>query len=162
MGSVEQIMELYLPPHRQAMQAAFESCIRHGTPFDLEAELVTPAGRRFWVRTTGQAVRDADGQIMRVQGAFQDISAQHQARQARRESEERFHLVSRATADAVWDWNLHTDAMWWNEGMQTLFGVPLDQLPPDSTSWTLRLHPDDSAELLEGIHAAIDVFRFTA
>ncbi len=155
-GSVEQIMELYLPPHRQAVQTAFESCIHHGTPFDLEAELVTPAGRHFWVRTTGQAVRDAEGHIVRVQGAFQDISAQHQARQARRESEERFHLVSRATADAVWDWNLHTDAMWWNEGMQTLFGVPLDQLPPDSTSWTLRLHPDDSAEVLEGIHAAID------
>ncbi len=156
MGSVEQIMELYLPPHRQAMLAAFESCIRHGTPFDLEAELVTLAGRHFWVRTTGQAVRDAEGRIVRIQGAFQDISAQHQARQARRESEERFHLVSRATADAVWDWNLHTDAMWWNEGMQTLFGVPLDQLPPDSTSWTLRLHPDDSEEVLEGIHAAID------
>ncbi|CAN7167367.1 EAL domain-containing protein [Acidovorax delafieldii] len=156
MGSVEQIMELYLPPHRQAMLAAFESCIRQGTPFDLEAELVTLAGRHFWVRTTGQAVRDAEGRIVRIQGAFQDISAQHQARQARRESEERFHLVSRATADAVWDWNLHTDAMWWNEGMQTLFGVPLDQLPPDSTSWTLRLHPDDSEEVLEGIHAAID------
>ena len=156
MGSVEQIMELYLPPHRQAMLAAFESCIRHGTPFDLEAELVTLAGRHFWVRTTGQAVRDAEGRIVRIQGAFQDISAQHQARQARRESEERFHLVSRATADAVWDWNLHTDAMWWNEGMQTLFGVPLDQLPPDSTSWTLRLHPDDSQAVLDGIHAAID------
>ena len=155
-GSVEQVLALYPPPYRKAMQTAFESCIRHGTPFDLEAELVTPAGRHFWVRTTGQAVRDAEGSIVRVQGAFQDISAQHQARQARRESEERFHLVSRATADAVWDWNLHTDAMWWNEGMQTLFGVPLDQLPPDSTSWTLRLHPDDSAEVLEGIHAAID------
>ncbi|MDR6155829.1 diguanylate cyclase (GGDEF)-like protein/PAS domain S-box-containing protein [Acidovorax delafieldii] len=155
-GSVEQVLALYPPPYRQAMQTAFESCIRHGTPFDLEAELVTPAGRHFWVRTTGQAVRDAEGRMVRVQGAFQDISAQHQARQARRESEERFHLVSRATADAVWDWNLHTDAMWWNEGMQTLFGVPLDQLPPDSTSWTLRLHPDDSEEVLEGIHAAID------
>ncbi len=155
-GSVEQVLALYPPPYRKAMQTAFESCIHHGTPFDLEAELVTPAGRHFWVRTTGQAVRDAEGRIVRVQGAFQDISAQHQARQARRESEERFHLVSRATADAVWDWNLHTDAMWWNEGMQTLFGVPLDQLPPDSTSWTLRLHPDDSEEVLEGIHAAID------
>jgi diguanylate cyclase (GGDEF)-like protein/PAS domain S-box-containing protein len=155
-GSVEHILELYLPPHRQAMQAAFESCIRYGTPFDLEAELVTPAAQHFWVRTTGQAVRDGEGHIVRVQGAFQDISAQHQARQARRESEERFHLVSRATADAVWDWNLHTDAMWWNEGIQTLFGVPLDELPPDSTSWTLRLHPDESKKVLEGIHAAIN------
>lgn len=156
MGSVDQILELYRPPHRLAMRMAFENCIRQGTPFDMEAELVTPGARHFWVRTTGQAVRDSRGAIVRVQGAIQDISVQHQARQARRESEERFHLVSRATADAVWDWNLNTDAMWWNEGMQNLFGVPLDQLPPDSTSWTLRLHPDDSPALLQGIHAAIE------
>ncbi|MFY3382930.1 EAL domain-containing protein [Paracidovorax sp. MALMAid1276] len=156
LGSVEQVLELYPEMHRKAIRTAFENCVRRGTPFDVEAELVTPAGRRFWVRTVGQAVRNAEGQIVRIQGAFQDVSAQRLAQQARSESEERFHLVSRATADAVWDWNLITDAMWWNEGMQTLFGVPLHELPPDSTSWTLRLHPDDSEEVLRGIHAAID------
>ncbi|WCM93191.1 EAL domain-containing protein [Acidovorax sp. NCPPB 2350] len=71
-------------------------------------------------------------------------------------SEERFHLVARATADAIWDWNLTDDSMWWNEGMETLFGVPLQTLPHDSTSWTQRLHPDDSDSVLEGIHAAIE------
>ena len=155
-GSLAQVLQLYTPPYRVLMQKAFDECMHHGTPFDVEAEVAMPGGGRFWVRTAGQAARDAHGQIIRIQGAFQDISVQHQARQARRESEERFHLVSRATADAVWDWNLHTDAMWWNEGMQNLFGVPLDELPPDSTSWTLRLHPDDSQEILHSIHAAID------
>jgi len=155
-GSLTQVLQLYTPPYRVLMQKAFDECMHRGTPFDVEAEVAMPGGGRFWVRTAGQAARDAHGQIIRIQGAFQYISVQHQARQARRESEERFHLVSRATADAVWDWNLHTDAMWWNEGMQNLFGVPLDELPPDSTSWTLRLHPDDSQEILHSIHTAID------
>ncbi len=154
-GSLSQVLQLYTPSYRVHLQKAFDECMHHGTPFDIEAEVAMPGGGRFWVRTAGQAARDARGQIIRIQGAFQDISVQHQTRQARRESEERFHLVSRATADAVWDWNLSTDAMWWNEGMQNLFGVPLDQLPPDSTSWTLRLHPDDSHEVLRGIRAAI-------
>jgi PAS domain S-box-containing protein len=38
------------------------------------------------------------------------------------ESEERLRLVSRATNDAVWDWNLMTNNLWWNEGFQKLFG----------------------------------------
>ncbi|WP_160051029.1 PAS domain-containing protein, partial [Raoultella sp. 18099] len=76
--------------------------------------------------------------------------------QERALSEERFHLVARATADAIWDWNLTDDSMWWNEGMETLFGVPLHTLPHDSTSWTQRLHPDDSDHVLEGIHATIE------
>ncbi|GKT19313.1 EAL domain-containing protein [Acidovorax sp. SUPP2522] len=85
-------------------------------------------------------------------------SQRNQARMAteRAASDERFHLVARATADAIWDWNLHDDSMWWNEGMQTLFGVPMQTLPHDSTSWTLRLHPEDSDAVLESIHAAIE------
>ncbi|MFL6467015.1 MAG: PAS domain S-box protein, partial [Pyrinomonadaceae bacterium] len=35
---------------------------------------------------------------------------------ALRLSQERFELVARATSDAVWDWDLLTDAIWWNEG----------------------------------------------
>ncbi len=40
--------------------------------------------------------------------------------------------------------------------MEVLFGVPLHTLPHDSTSWTQRLHPEDSDRVLESIHAAIE------
>ena len=154
-GPVAQILALHTPPYRPALEQALEECIRHGTPFDLQSEVLLAGERHFWVRTAGLAVRDAQGRVVRVQGAFQDITAQHQADQALRLSEERFHLVARATADAIWDWNLATDAMWWNEGMQHLFGIPPHEVLPDSRSWTLRLHPEDSAEVLQSIHAAV-------
>ena len=147
----EKILLLYSDLHRPVVRQAFENCMRTGVPFDLESEIEIPGNRHFWVRTAGEAVRDAQGRIIRVQGAFQDISAQHQAQEDRRISEERFHLVARATADAIWDWNLQTDAMWWSEGMHHLFGVPLSQIEPDSTSWSLRLHPEDSARVLRSI-----------
>jgi len=67
-----------------------------------------------------------------------------------------FHLVARATTDAIWDWDLQSDAMWWNEGMQRLFGVPMDSLPPDSSSWTLRLHPEDAPQVEQSLRQAID------
>ncbi len=154
-GPVAQILALHTPPYRPALEQALEECIRDGTPFDLQSEALLAGERHFWVRTAGLAVRDAQGRVVRVQGAFQDITAQHQADQALRLSEERFHLVARATADAIWDWNLATDAMWWNEGMQHLFGIPPHEVLPDSRSWTLRLHPEDSAEVLQSIHAAV-------
>ncbi|AOG21650.1 EAL domain-containing protein [Acidovorax sp. RAC01] len=156
MGSVDDMLRLYTLPYRQAMAQALQACMRRGTPFDLEGEIVLPAGPTLWVRTAGQAARDTQGSITRIQGALQDITPQRQARETSRVNEERFHLVSRATADCIWDWNLVTDAMWWSEGMQSLFGVPATELPPDSTSWTLRLHPADSADAMASIHAAID------
>jgi PAS domain S-box-containing protein len=75
---------------------------------------------------------------------------------ALRESEERFRNVSRATVDAVWDWNLGEDTMCWSEGMQVLFGHAPDALEPDSLSWTRRVHPDDLQRVLDSIHSVID------
>ncbi|MBS0467357.1 MAG: EAL domain-containing protein [Proteobacteria bacterium] len=71
-------------------------------------------------------------------------------------ADERFHLVARATAEAIWDWDLQTGAMWWSEGMETLFGVPMDSLPPDSSSWTLRLHPQDAAQVEQSLRQAVE------
>ena len=53
---------------------------------------------------------------------FRDITAVRQAAEAQRASEERFRLLARATNDAIWDWDLATNALWWNEGFEKLFG----------------------------------------
>ncbi|MDH4465650.1 MAG: EAL domain-containing protein [Acidovorax sp.] len=153
---VDEVLLLYAEPCRSDIRAALTACLRDGTPFDLEGEIATADGQRFWVRTAGLAARNAQGQIVRIQGALQDITAQHLARESSRVSEERFHLVARATADCIWDWNLRTDEMWWNEGMQSLFGVPAAELPADSTSWTLRVHPDDTEHAVGSIQATIE------
>jgi PAS domain S-box-containing protein len=75
---------------------------------------------------------------------------------ALRESQERFQFVARATNDAVWDWDLVSQAVWWNEGVQTLFGYPPEQIGPDSAWWYEMIHPEDRERVVSGIHAAID------
>lgn len=71
-------------------------------------------------------------------------------------TEERFHLVSRATNDAVWDWNLLTDNVWWNHGFKTMFGYTDEQIEPGVQSWYTRIHPDDQERVVRGIHEVID------
>jgi hypothetical protein len=52
-------------------------------------EIITARGRRVWVRTIGEAVRDSAGRIIRVQGAFQDISERkHTERRLRQQADE--------------------------------------------------------------------------
>jgi PAS domain S-box-containing protein len=64
----------YVPEHRATVREAVERCIASGVPYDIEAEKISATGRRFWVRTIGEAVRDAEGRIVRIQGALQDIT----------------------------------------------------------------------------------------
>ncbi|MCC5950806.1 MAG: PAS domain S-box protein [Acidimicrobiia bacterium] len=72
-----------------------------------------------------------------------------------RVSEHRFELVSNATTDALWDWDLRTGELWWSDGFERLFGHPVDTLPEGIASWTDFVHPDDVDWALESISEAI-------
>jgi PAS domain S-box-containing protein len=84
---------------------------------------------------------------------------QSHAAEAVRESEERYQLANRATFNAIWDWNLQTDAWWWNENFQELFGYRAEEIEPGRESWTSRIHPEDLARVQTGIRAALDSGR---
>lgn len=262
----------YAPEHRDRIIDAVTTCVTEGIPFDEEYEIVTPSGRRVWVRSIGEPVRDDRGRVVRVQGAFQDISekkraegeirsassrlhsvleslsdafftvdrgwritylnvaaekllqrsreellgrrvgdaypgppgevfhenyrraleerrvvefearyeplglwlevrvhptreglavsmrdvsGRRQEREALRLSVERFRGVARATSDAVWDWNIEQDSTWWSEGMETLFGHPLDEMTRSTSAWTEFIPEEDRIRVLGSIYGVL-------
>jgi PAS domain S-box-containing protein len=87
---------------------------------------------------------------------LQQAADQLQAEEAIRESEERFRLVSRATNDAIWDWNLVTDELRWGGGFTRLFGYREEETEPTIQSWYEHIHPDERDRVITGIHAAVE------
>lgn len=75
--------------------------------------------------------------------------------EALRKSEQRFQLVARATNDALWDWDLETNALWWNEEIKELFQYPLEEVKPDITWWYEHIHPEDRDRVISGVQKAI-------
>ena len=69
------------------LSLAVERTIREGAPYELEVEVVRADGRHGWAMARGEAVRDADGNIVELRGMLQDISATKDAERALRESE---------------------------------------------------------------------------
>lgn len=84
-----------------------------------------------------------------------EIKQRQRYEEALRQSEERFQLIARATNDAVWDWDLLTDKVWWNEGIQSLFGYAPEEVGSDATWWYDQIHPDDRERVVSSIKAAI-------
>lgn len=78
--NVEDVKNAYPPGAREVFLATVQAAIDHGTPWDLESPLTTRTGRRIWVRTQGQAFMQ-DGKVVRLAGALQDITAQHESRE---------------------------------------------------------------------------------
>lgn len=73
-NSYDSALANYHGKWRKIIQVALEKCSQQGTPFELEPEMRSDNGRRFWARVVGEAVRDDKGNIVQVQGAFQDIT----------------------------------------------------------------------------------------
>lgn len=79
--TLEEGIGYFLPEHRPLVIQHVEACAKHGTPYEFVLPKMTAKGRRIWVRSLGEAVRDASGEIVRIQGAFQDITEQKAAQE---------------------------------------------------------------------------------
>lgn len=77
-------------------------------------------------------------------------------REALRLSEERFQLASKATNDAVWDWNLKTGELWWGSNYFTIFQYSPEEVEFGIESWETRIHPEDRERVQSSIRKCLD------
>src|SRR5215217_157284 len=66
---------------------------------------------------------------------------------AREESIARFDIVSKATSDEIWDWDMLSGTMVWNQGIKGIFGYK--KTTYDEAWWRSKVHPDD-LDVVEG------------
>jgi PAS domain S-box-containing protein len=89
-------------------------------------------------------------------GTIRDITKKKKAENEIKVSNERFEMISRATNDVVWDWDLIANKVGWNEKYYSHFGYPKKGDLLDVDSWYDGLHPDDKDRVVKGIHHAIE------
>jgi PAS domain S-box-containing protein len=59
------------------------------------------------------------------------------------ESNLRYSYVNKATSEAIWDWDIENDEMYYGDGYQKLFGYPVNSNWQETNLWEQRIHPDD-------------------
>jgi PAS domain S-box-containing protein len=77
--TLEQAIQFYAPQAQPIISAAVQQALANGTPWDLELPFITAKDRVIWVRTFGE-VEWAQGQPVRLVGAFQDVTDLRQRR----------------------------------------------------------------------------------
>jgi PAS domain S-box-containing protein len=141
-------------PTHPALAAHACALAGEGVDYDLPVE-----GR--WFRSRLEPLRDAAGTVIGTIGVGLDVTEWVKAQEEVRERAERYRLISRATNDVVWDWNLATNEVVWSDALYTVFryeragteaGGPRDTLD----WWVANIHPADRRRVTRGIHGAID------
>ncbi len=107
-------------------------------------------GEKIEIEATASVVTDNGRPI--ICSIVREVSKRNQAFRDLARSEERFRLVSIATNDAVWDWDLETDRIWWSDGVRTLFGYEPHEVRSDPAWWYERIFPADREAVVGGFH----------
>jgi diguanylate cyclase (GGDEF)-like protein/PAS domain S-box-containing protein len=68
---------------------------------------------------------------------------------------ERFGLASKATSDAMLDWDLVTDQLWRSDNYEKLFGHGGPEAGTNMAAWFEHIHPNDRARVQEQLLALI-------
>ena len=115
------------------------------------------------VRTRSGEIRQclAAAELIELKGQpcilslIHDITERKRVEEALRKSEERFQLIARATNDTIWDWDLLSNRVWWNEGIRTVFGYSPEDIDGDGVWWDQHIHPEDRERVLTGMNEVI-------
>lgn len=84
-----------------------------------------------------------------------NITAMRKSAEEIRLQNERFEMVTKATNDIIWDWDLLTDKFWWSDNYFTHFGYDRDTTPEDFRSWDDRVHPEDKEKVVSRMYSTI-------
>lgn len=151
--SVEERISFYAPEHQAKIRELFTACATEGIPYDVELQIITSSGRRVWVRTIGEPVRDAAGKIVGVRGALQDITDRKQAEDTLRESERRYRELVEDISDVVIAVNVDGIVTYISPASRVLSGYSPDEIV--GQPFARFIHPDDLPGLLSAFQETL-------
>jgi PAS domain S-box-containing protein len=106
--SFESFLSL-LPPDEQSIAISRVEAMKAGAnEFANDMRIIRPDGQCIWIHSRARATRDADGNILQVEGTDQDITARVTAEEALRTSESRYRLMFESNPHPMWVYNIDT------------------------------------------------------
>lgn len=109
-------------------------------------------GTPFWVNMSLEPVADPTGWYTHWIAIERDVTERKLKEQELQLMNERFRLISEATSDAIYDWDLENGEQFWGEGFSKLFGLNLKMDKVFLKEWAKRIYPDDFFKLKKAIN----------
>ncbi|MHB1005691.1 MAG: PAS domain S-box protein [Chloroflexota bacterium] len=95
--SLSDTVNLFAPELRPVISESIQNCLDNGTPWNLELPMITGKGRQIWVSVQGEAERK-EGKVIRLYGAFQDITERKLAEEQIRQQTARAQALVRTAS----------------------------------------------------------------
>lgn len=147
-------------------------------PRDLPAHAVIAEGRdvrgvRHLIRwpdsetrricVNGSPLRDSNDKVTGGVFVVDDVTLSDRVVGELRESRERLELAMDAAKMGMWDWNVETGDVVFNDAWPQLLGYDADEIDPNYETWADHLHPEDRdaaiGELDRHVRGETNIYR---
>lgn len=105
-----------------------------------------PNGSLRWIAGTYHTQPEASNQSWLVTAVELDITQRKQQEIHQQTNEEKLRLAIDLNQIGIWDWNLATNQVTWNDNNRQLLGLAPGGAEPSYELWRSCIHPDDRAE----------------
>ncbi|MDG3441468.1 CHASE domain-containing protein [Nitrospirillum amazonense] len=134
----------------------YEDLVRRGQPFrDLRYDLMGNDGALRHIVISGTPILDAAGTCVGYRGSGRDVTEQLRAEEALRATSSRLALATKASGIAIWEYDVATRRLDWDEQMFQLYGAQRDGGDCFSI-WQAHCQPDDAARLAAEFRRVLD------
>jgi len=129
--------------------------MRGGLMIEKEERVQWDDGRVDWALVNKMPLRNPDGEIMGTFGVSHDITSRKLAEEELKALSDRLVLATKAAALGIWDFDLVSKRLIWDEQMYRIYGAD-----PKHTATTFEIceavmHPDDCAAQVEKFNRAL-------
>ncbi|SDD70861.1 PAS domain S-box-containing protein [Algoriphagus faecimaris] len=87
---------------------------------------------------------------------IQNITERKEAEKEIAEFNERFTIISNASHDAIWDWDIVKEEHYWGTGFNKLLGEEVAGLQKDHNRWLDAIHPEDKEHVHSNLFKLLD------
>ena len=124
--------------------------------FNHEYRIKNKEGNYLWMLNRGKVVeRNAHGEAIRVVGSHSDISRLKKTEELIKLNETRLSLALKAGGIGIWDWDIVSDKLTWDDQMFVLYGVDKKDFTNAYEAWVNGVYEADKQRGNEEIQMAI-------
>lgn len=133
----ENILNYAQPERREIVKGVYEK-VFEGHQFKSEMSFVLEDGKNHIFEFRYKPAKNRVGEVLGAFVSILDIT----------EKREMYELLTKATYDAIWDWNPDKDILVWGPGFKKIFGH--ENLGPGNYTdlWVNFIHPEDRQETM--------------
>lgn len=141
--NLEQQAEVFEAESWKSLNQAITHALETGEGYRLELQFSLPDSSPRWILASGECRLNPNREIVGLHGTAQDITQLKLTQLQLEHNSERMRLATEAARIGIWDFNIESGQLVWDDMMHDLYGTEPETFSGTFQDWASSIHPED-------------------